>query len=361
MRACNNTDALTINLQLAQHRLAKATAAFDEACKRSLFLREAHENTLAEALAIKNKTTKAIELKKISHIKQQKRQAARVKTARKLPGKGLATKLIEKTPEGERVLEEQEELVRASACENCNRFTNCFQCSFLQGQLLADIGILADCPAIGQIMAGTYIPPPACNEYEVLLLQELKMPDAIRENPLPPPKVSTEEHQYGWQRQRESTAGEPTSLDFSLHIAASYDAALADMDATLRSIPLEVGFSPIEWERVTDCSIPKKANVLYVDKMRTICLMDPAFNMNNKFYGRKLMAHKERLGTLADEQSGSRKGRRSAEVALQKVLTMDILRQKRRAGFLCSNDALQCYDRIVHNIAMLSMRSRGLI
>ena len=38
---------------------------------------------------------------------------------------------------------------------------------------------------------------------------------------------------------------------------------------------------------------------------------------------------------------------------------MDILRQKRRAGFLCSNDALQCYDNIVHNIAMLSMRSRG--
>ena len=225
--------------------------------------------------------------------------------------------------------------------------------------MLADIGILADGPAIGQIMAGTYVPPPACNEYEVLLLQELKTPDAIRENPLPPPKVSTEEHQYGWQRQRESTAGEPTSLDFSLHIAASYDAALADMDATLRSIPLEVGFSPIEWERVTDCSIPKKANVLYVDKMRTICLMDPAFNMNNKFYGRKLMAHSERLGTLADEQSGSRKGRRSAEVALQKVLTMDILRQKRRAGFLCSNDAIQCYDNIVHNIAMLSMRSRG--
>ena len=69
----------------------------------------------------------------------------------------------------------------------------------------------------------------------------------------------------------------------------------------------------------------------------------------------------ERYGLLADEQSGSRKDRQAAEVALQKVLTMDILRQKRRAGFLCSNDALQCYDRIVHNVAMLSMLSRGAI
>ena len=81
--------------------------------------------------------------------------------------------------------------------------------------------------------------------------------------------------------------------------------------------------------------------------------------MNNKEFGRRLMEFCERYGLLADEQSGSRKDRRAAEVALQKVLTMDILRQKRRAGFLCSNDALQCYDRIVHNVAMLSMLSRG--
>ena len=87
--------------------------------------------------------------------------------------------------------------------------------------------------------------------------------------------------------------------------------------------------------------------------------MDPAYNMNNKAYGRHLMFHNEKKGTLADEQSGSRKGRRSAELALQKVLTMDQLRQSRRAGFLCSNDALQCYDRIVHNVAMLCMLSKG--
>lgn len=87
--------------------------------------------------------------------------------------------------------------------------------------------------------------------------------------------------------------------------------------------------------------------------------MDPAFNMNNKTYSRHMINHNKKLGTLADKQSGSRKGRRATEVALQKVLTMDILRQLRRAGFLCSNDALQCYDRIMHCIAILCMLSRG--
>ena len=148
-------------------------------------------------------------------------------------------------------------------------------------------------------------------------------------------------------------------MDFSQCIASSYDDLLSDLDAALRSIPLEEGFSPTEWERFTDCSIPKKAKVLLVQKMRTICLMDPAYNMNNKAYGRFLMDYNERKGTLAEEQSGSRKGKRAADVALQKVLTMDILRQLRRAGFLCSNDAMQCYDRIVHSVAILAMLSRG--
>ena len=58
MRSCSNTDTLTIHLQLAQQRLAKATATFDKTCKTSLFLREAHENNLANALATKNETTR---------------------------------------------------------------------------------------------------------------------------------------------------------------------------------------------------------------------------------------------------------------------------------------------------------------
>jgi hypothetical protein len=39
---------------------------------------------------------------------------------------------------------------------------------------------------------------------------------------------------------------------------------------------------------------------------------------------------------------------------------MDILRQRRQAGALCSNDAKSCYDRIVHNIASLAMRRTGM-
>ena len=38
---------------------------------------------------------------------------------------------------------------------------------------------------------------------------------------------------------------------------------------------------------------------------------------------------------------------------------MDLLRQKKQAGALCSNDAKSCYDRVVHSVSSLSMHCLG--
>jgi hypothetical protein len=358
-RRCHNKDWWTLSLEEIMSRLSAAEVQFDAECVRAGTLRPRFLDRLAEDLAKKNGTTKEVELRKLNNVAKQKKQAARIRSARKKPSKGLVTKLTQETPTGTRVIQDQQELIDVSTQVNESRSTSCYPCVFLQDQLLAEIGILADGPAVPQILLGTYVPPPGTDPYTTLLLQELQMPEAVQTNPMPPTRISTENHQKGWRRQRVTKAAEPTAVPFSLHMAASYDELLADMDATLRSIPLEFGFSPQDFEQVTDAAIPKKANVLDADKMRNICLMNPAFNMNNKEFGRRLMAYNELHDLLADAQSGSHKKRRAAEVVLQKLLTWDLLRQKRRSGFLCSNNAMQCYDRIVHNVAMLAMLSRG--
>ena len=94
--------------------------------------------------------------------------------------------------------------------------------------------------------------------------------------------------------------------------------------------------------------------------MRTIQLMEAEFNMNNKKLGRDVMAFAEQHKALAPEQFGSRKNHQSVLAALNKRLTMDLLRQRRQAGALCANDAKSCYDRIVHNLAVLAIRWLGM-
>jgi hypothetical protein len=142
--------------------------------------------------------------------------------------------------------------------------------------------------------------------------------------------------------------------------AASQDKILAEIDTFMRNLPYVKGFAPMSWKLITDVEILKKTGVYDVEKMRTIQLMHSVFNMNIKKLGQDMMRSAEDCNILAREQFGSRKKHQSITAALNKRLTMDLLRQKRQAGALCSNDAKSCYDRIVHNIATLAMRWTGM-
>jgi hypothetical protein len=108
---------------------------------------------------------------------------------------------------------------------------------------------------------------------------------------------------------------------------------------------------------MTDVAILKKDGVYDVERMRTILLMNAEFNiMNNKKLGRELMVNAELHGEIALEQYGSRRHHQCILAALNKRLTVDNLRQARRAGAPCANDAKSCYDHVVHGIATLAMR-----
>ena len=78
----------------------------------------------------------------------------------------------------------------------------------------------------------------------------------LQDNPMLPPTITNESHQTGQMKQKEHRSVEPTAVDFSISKAAAQDKELAEMGAQLQSIPLEDGFSPTEWERFTDYSIP---------------------------------------------------------------------------------------------------------
>jgi len=73
-----------------------------------------------------------------------------------------------------------------------------------------------------------------------------------------------------------------------------------------------------------------------------------------------MMKVAEATMSLAPEQYGSRKRHKAIDLAVNKALTFDILRQLKRAGAICSNDAKSCYDLIGHTQASLSMQQVGV-
>jgi hypothetical protein len=159
---------------------------------------------------------------------------------------------------------------------------------------------------------------------------------------------------------RSTIASSPFGPLFSDHIAGCHDLHVADIDAAMTSIPLITGYCPSAWQKAVDVMIPKKQTSTHVFKLRIIVLFHSMFNMINKRVGRLAVQRADAHNLLPAETYGSRPGRRANICALNKVLTYDIIRQRKYPSALCSNDAVACYDRIVHSIASICMQRVGI-
>jgi hypothetical protein len=104
----------------------------------------------------------------------------------------------------------------------------------------------------------------------------------------------------------------------------------------------------------------KKSGVTDLSGLCTIVLFPVDCNFAFKHVGRSMMRVAEKTKSLAQEQYGSRKRHKAIDLAVNKALTFDILRQLKRTGVICSNNAKSCYDLIGHSPAALSMQRVGV-
>jgi hypothetical protein len=142
--------------------------------------------------------------------------------------------------------------------------------------------------------------------------------------------------------------------------AGAADPEIAALECSLTRIPLRYGFSPQRWKFCLDVMLLKKSGVTDLSSLRTIVLFPVDCNFAFKHVGRSMMQVAEKTKSLAPEQYGSRKKHKAIDLAINKALTFDIVRQLKRAGAICSNDAKPCYDLIGHTQASLSMQRVGV-
>ncbi len=98
-----------------------------------------------------------------------------------------------------------------------------------------------------------------------------------------------------------------------------------------------------------------------VEKLRGILLMEADYNFLSKLLlGVRLMRSVEARQGFPEELAGSRKRYEAIDVALNRKLVSDMMRQMKRPGTIIGVDAASCYDRIVHSIVILIARHEGL-
>ena len=158
--------------------------------------------------------------------------------------------------------------------------------------------------------------------------------------------VSPEEHKSEWKKQKASMACESTALSHEHYKSAIFDNSLNYYDCMMRSIPTEIGLVPPTWCAITDVKIQKCSGKISIDNMRSIQLMHPEFQINNKLARKRVLENAEICNEVADEQHGSRKNHQAGLLALNKCLIVDICRLLRMLVCYGINHAIGCFDRI---------------
>jgi hypothetical protein len=104
----------------------------------------------------------------------------------------------------------------------------------------------------------------------------------------------------------------------------------------------------------------KRSGVSHLGSLHTVVLFSADGNYAFKHIGHQMMKKAEAAKALAKEQHGNRRGHKATDLATNKNLTYDILRQLKQPGAVCSNGAKSCYNLIGHTQASLAMRRMGV-
>jgi hypothetical protein len=132
---------------------------------------------------------------------------------------------------------------------------------------------------------------------------------------------------------------------------------LAKIHAAMATIPLETGFCLEIWRRTVDIMLEKIPGIARTNKLRIIQLLEADLNqVLRAAFARNItkLAHNHE-GVISEHQYGQ-SHRTCIIPILNKLLTIQILIQKRTNEITFDNDAKGCYYRIISGISLATVR-----
>ena len=361
MRQVSEPLAFQLSIEDIRKKLEEAIRDWKDHKKQHQELREEYEVAVDQRRAKQLGTSIESQTKQRRNTQTTRSIFHRIKGVMKQQER-VSISTVEITSEDGRTVEclSREEIEQACVDEGQRRFTQAKHTPFLQGSLLQAFGYNAKDQATEEVLNGSFTPGNDVPGHTKTFIQQLHMPNCIRNLPLITGFSDTETHSQSWRRMNIKTGSSPYGPLFCDYIAGTKDRIVAEVDASLSSIPYIAGFSPTQWQKASDVMIPKKKSSRHVGKLRIIVLFDAMLNMVNKRIAREMISRAQQLQLLPDEAYGGVPGRRATTCSLNKILALDIIRLERRVAALCSNDAKSCYDRIVHTVASICMQRMGV-
>jgi hypothetical protein len=347
------------NMYEAADSISQIYCEFKELKKSATQTRVTHLENLAAAQSQASNIQYSTVLKNIQQREHIKSTFATIKNILK-PGRyGVSRIEVQNTfTSGWKLVETKDEIENGCIAENIRRFTQASHTPAMQPCQVKLLGKLGESQLATDIINGSN------NEnYKNLHYSIQQLIPFFRRSENLDSNISTsltiEEAQFYWKRSKEKTSCGPSGLHYGHFQVSSKHPVLASIDKIFLELSMTYGFILSRWCKTIDVMIPKKADSVKVNKLRTIMLFESDWNQMNKIIGHRIMQNSEKFNTMAPEQYGSRKGKSAIQHATNKMLLYDLLRQKKINAILIILDALSCYDRIILAFAALGLRRQG--
>jgi hypothetical protein len=126
------------------------------------------------------------------------------------------------------------------------------------------------------------------------------------------------------------------------------------------TVPSDAGFCPERWKQPVDVMLEKVHGISRSDKLQIIQLLEVDINqvLRIAFARNITRLTKEHEGIISEHQYG-RAHKTSMTPVLNKLLTIQLIIQKKVEGIVFENDAKGCYDRIISGISLACLKRIG--
>jgi len=229
--------------------------------------------------------------------------------------------------------------------------------AFRTSPLRQVFGDMGNQEAEDAVLAGTYQTPPGTPRGAQLFLQHAKKLPGIVDSPL---GITTEDHISAMKKSKEATTGGLSGLHVGMFKANSKVPELAQLDASMRSLPNYTGCSHKRSQTCADVQLHKRFGNINAKEHRTICVSEIYSNATFKLIGKQAMWNGKRAKALTRDNLGGRKGMHPVEVSMNQHLLYNLIRAKWGRAVTMSKDAWGCYDRIAHIAVLLALRRLGI-
>lgn len=174
-------------------------------------------------------------------------------------------------------------------------------------------------------------------------------------------QISCKNFRKFYKRTPENRSSSPSGLHLSHWKAIARKEVISEAWSRLLNICVQNAYTMKRWRNIVTILLEKDRGQPTIHRMRMIHLVESDFNFVLRLlWGRNFMKNNEKVGSFHPNQYGGRKGVQSQSAALNKRLTIDIVRHYKEDTVLIDKDATACYDRIIRYLVVYTLHRLGL-